>query len=422
MTLPDIPISDYTYDLPDEQIARFPLAERDQSKLLVYQQGSITHSRFDKIGDFLPQQCLLVFNNTKVIPARLLFQKATGAVIEVFLLHPVAPTSVINMAMEVTDSCVWECMIGNKKRWKSSEVLDLALTESGITLQAELIDTEKSLVRFSWKGGVPFVEIVKAAGQIPLPPYLKRMATEADVQTYQTVYSQKNGAVAAPTAGLHFTSRILQQLTNQGIDQEFLTLHVGAGTFQPVKVQNAVEHTMHSEQVVFSKSNIIQLLAKVQHIVAVGTTSMRALESLYWMGVREIRSRESEVGGRKQDTAQPEANEGKTEMGSFFVEKLFPYQHDSNALPSPKEALEAILALMQVQNLTEIVGETEIMILPGYQFKLCKGLITNYHQPGSTLMLLVAALVGNDWKRIYAEALQNNYRFLSYGDSSLLVP
>lgn len=417
MILPDIHISDYTYDLPDERIARFPLAERDQSKLLVYQQGNITHSRFDKIGDFLPEKCLLVFNNTKVIPARLLFQKPTGALIEVFLLHPVEPTPVINLAMEITDSCVWECMIGNKKRWKVAEILHVVLNEFDISLQAELIDPEKSLVRFSWSGGGPFVEIVKAAGQIPLPPYLKRSATEADTQTYQTVYSQKNGAVAAPTAGLHFTSKILRQLTNQGIDEEFLTLHVGAGTFQPVKVQNAVEHTMHSEQVVFTKENLTRLLAKVGNIVVVGTTSMRALESLYWMGVKEVRSRRSEVEGPKL-----EASDGKSDMGSFFVEKLFPYQHNNSTLPSPKEALEAILALMQVQNLPEIVGETEIMILPGYQFKLCKGLITNYHQPGSTLMLLVAALVGNDWKRIYAEALQNNYRFLSYGDSSLLLP
>ncbi|MFN8357564.1 MAG: S-adenosylmethionine:tRNA ribosyltransferase-isomerase [Spirosomataceae bacterium] len=411
MNIHDIQIADYTYHLPDERIARFPLSERDQSKLLVYRQGHISHSRFDQIGHFLPPNTLLVFNNTKVIPARLLFQKSTGAVIEIFLLHPVLPTPIINLAMEVTDACEWECMIGNRKRWKKGEILTAHLTvaseipTNSITLRAEITDEAKPQVRFSWDGGIPFVELVKAAGLIPLPPYLKREVTEQDKQTYQTVFSEKDGAVAAPTAGLHFTKRVLQQLTDQGIGEEFLTLHVGAGTFQPVKVQQATEHTMHSEQVVYSQATIQRLLQHIGHIIPVGTTSMRALESLYWVGVHELRQRFSQVN-----------------KGTFFIQKLDPYQQDAATLPSAHEALNAILDAMQEQNIQELIGETEIMILPGYPFQLCTGLITNFHQPGSTLMLLVAALVGEQWKTIYTEALQNDYRFLSYGDSSLLMP
>ncbi len=393
-----INLADYTYHLPDHRIALFPVEPREHSKLLVYQQGQITHARFDGIRAYLPAKTCLVFNNSRVIPARIFFQKPSGATIEILLLHPIAPTTVIQLAMQNTEPCVWECMIGNKKRWKN-EVIFCEL--DGTTLSAELVDSEKNHVRFQWKNAqntaIPFVEIIQAAGQIPLPPYLNRDSTPADLESYQTVYAKQKGAVAAPTAGLHFTENILQNLKNQGVNQEFLTLHVGAGTFQPIKVENIATHQMHCEQVVYSQANIENLLQNLGNIIPVGTTSMRALESLYWLGVEQ------------------QAKHG-------FMPKLFPYQHQGKTLPTPKEALEAVLEIMKAKNQEELVVETEIFIFPGYDFKLCKGLITNFHQPNSTLILLVAALLGNDWQRVYDQALNNDYRFLSYGDSSLLLP
>lgn len=408
----NIKLSDYTYDLPDELIAKFPLPKRDESKLQVYQQGKITHTIFKNITDYLPKNSLLVFNNTKVIPARIHFQKSTGAVIQLFLLHPVLPTPIINLAMEVTDSCVWECMIGNRKRWKKGDILTQILTVEGqeVEVDAEVFDEEKNYVKLSWKNinsredfenkteNRKFVDLIQSLGQIPLPPYLNREAETADYETYQTVYSEKKGAVAAPTAGLHFTQEVLQNLENQGIKQEFLTLHVGAGTFQPIKVENIIEHKMHNEQVVISKSNIENLLENLGNIIPVGTTSMRTLESVYWYGVKLI-----------SDKNIP-----------FFIEKLYPYQHE--ILPTAEESLKAILEKMVANNETEITGETEIFIFPSYQFKLCKGIITNYHQPASTLILLIAALIGEDWRKVYEEAMTKDYRFLSYGDSSLLLP
>ena len=404
--LPEIRLADYQYELPDERIARFPLAERDHSKLMVYQRGSIEHRHFYEITDYLPASTLLVFNNTKVIPARLHFKRTTGAIIEVFLLHPVAPSRIISQAMEQVGSGTWECMIGNQKRWKVGEQLSNTLSIAGesVVFLATLLDTERRHVAFSWESAHSFAEIVKAFGEIPLPPYLKRKATTADSQTYQTVYSKNDGAVAAPTAGLHFTDGVLERLRQRGIEQEFLTLHVGAGTFQPVKEQNAVNHTMHSEQVVYTLENLRALRRHVGHIVAVGTTSMRALESLYWVGVNLL--------------LRPQA----PPISSFFVEKLNPYLYEPAALPTPEVALDAVLVHMQQHQLHEWVGETEIFIFPGYRFKLCKGLITNYHQPGSTLLMLISAFVGDDWRRIYDEALRHDYRFLSYGDSSLLLP
>lgn len=405
-----VDIADYSYDLPDDRIARFPLAKRDESKLLVYQQGQILHRQFYEVSNFLPKNCLLVFNNTKVIPARLHFRKPTGAVIEVFLLHPVEPSNIISQAMEVTGSCTWTCMIGNRKRWKDGAVMAIQLVRlrvgsealtKAIEFRAEIVDADKNEVRFSWDADISFAEIVKAFGEIPLPPYLKREATDADKQTYQTVYSQNDGAVAAPTAGLHFTDTILNELNTKGFQQEFLTLHVGAGTFQPVKERNVLNHTMHSEQVVYTKANIQALLQNLGNIVAVGTTSMRALESLYWVAL---------------------TLNSETAKTSFFVEKLSPYQQPKEKLPTPRQALETVLARMESLDIDELIGETEIFIFPGYEFKICKGLITNYHQPGSTLMLLVAAFVGQDWQKIYADALTHEYRFLSYGDSSLLLP
>lgn len=425
----NIKLSDYTYDLPDERIAKFPLPKRDESKLQVYQQGKITHTVFKNITDYLPENSLLVFNNTKVIPARIHVQKSTGAVIQIFLLHPVLPTPVINLAMEVTDSCVWECMIGNRKRWKKGDILSQILTIEGqeVEINAVIFDEEKNHVQLSWKvlgseeklvmsyegissntnnpdliphnsSLIPFSTLIQSLGQIPLPPYLNREAETADYETYQTVYSEKKGAVAAPTAGLHFTPEVLQNLESQGIKQEFLTLHVGAGTFQPIKVENIIEHKMHNEQVVISKQNVENLLNNLGNIIPVGTTSMRTLESLYWYGVKLISDKNS----------------------PFFIDKLYPYQHEN--VPSAEASLKAILQKMVDNNETEITGETEIFIFPSYQFKLCKGIITNYHQPESTLILLIAALIGEDWRRVYEEAMTKDYRFLSYGDSSLLLP
>jgi S-adenosylmethionine:tRNA ribosyltransferase-isomerase len=398
-----INLSDYNYSLPDERIAKFPLPKRDESKLLVYRQGEVSHRVFKEIHTLLPADTLLVFNNTKVIPARLFFQKPTGAIIQLFLLHPVLPTPIVSEAMLIQDSCVWECMIGNRKRWKNESLeARVPLQNQEIVLRASIENAEKSYVRFDWSSStnepVNFVEIVQAFGQIPLPPYLNRETTEADSETYQTVYSKEKGAVAAPTAGLHFTDDVLNNLLQKGINQEFITLHVGAGTFQPIKVQNIMEHTMHNEQLVFSRSNIENLLKNVDKIIPVGTTSMRALESLYWYGAKLWR------GGDER----------------FFVEKLEPYQQQAN--PSPAEALEAILEKMQKNNWEQLIGETEIFIFPGYEFKFCRGLITNFHQPESTLLLLISALIGPDWQRVYDIAFQENYRFLSYGDSSLLLP
>ena len=407
----NIKLSDYTYDLPDERIAKFPLSKRDESKLLVYQRGEISHTVFKNITDYLPKNSLLVFNNTKVIPARIYFQKSTGAVIQLFLLHPIIPTSVINLAMEVTNSCVWECMIGNKKRWKKGDILSqiLMIDNQEIEVKAEIFDEEKNLIKLSWEkvetgnfiivnNTLKFVDLIQFLGQIPLPPYLNREAETADYETYQTVYSEKKGAVAAPTAGLHFTQKVLQNLEKQGIKQEFLTLHVGAGTFQPIKVENIIEHKMHNEQVVFTKKNIENLLANLGNIIPVGTTSMRTLESIYWYGVKFL----------------------KGDNNPLLIEKLYPYQHEN--LPSTEESLKAILKEMEKNNVEEITAETEIFIFPSYQFKLCKGIITNYHQPESTLILLIAALIGEDWRKVYKEAITKDYRFLSYGDSSLLLP
>ena len=395
-----IRLSDYTYDLPDERIARYPLSPRDASKLLTYQNGAIQHLQFRQLADQLPADSLLVFNDTKVIPARVYFQKPTGATIELLLLHPEVPTRIINDAMLVTDACIWGCMIGNKKRWKPTEILSREISIQGrpVSLQARYADYEQNLVQLSWDSDATFLDIVLALGEIPLPPYLRRATETQDQDTYQTVYARHEGAVAAPTAGLHFTDSVLQQLADKGVERAFLTLHVGAGTFQPIKVETITEHHMHSEQVVYTRSLIEDLLQKVEHIIPVGTTSLRSLESLYWYGVKLWREETTE----------------------FWIEKLYPYSIAEAEVPSAQEALTAIVRFMDSQNLTQITGETEIFIFPGYRFQLCKGLITNFHQPGSTLILLVAALVGDDWKKVYQEALAEGYRFLSYGDSSLL--
>jgi S-adenosylmethionine:tRNA ribosyltransferase-isomerase len=399
-----IDLEKYNYELPDDRIARFPVQPRDTSKLLVYRGLSISEDSFFNIKNYLPENTFLVFNNTKVIPARLFFQKTNGVIIEVFLLNPVEPTNVVSQVMETTDTCTWACMIGNKKRFKEKITgkynVGRSLTSSAIEVEltAELADSEKNYVKFSWNNqDLTFAEIVNYFGQIPLPPYLKRETEAKDYETYQTVYSEKDGAVAAPTAGLHFTEQVFSDLAQKQIKHDFVTLHVGAGTFQPIKVQNVVEHKMHCEQIVFSKSFIINLLQNINFVIPVGTTSMRSLESLYWFGVKLLTGEET-----------------------FFIEKLFPYNQTETF--TAEQPLQAILSFMDKNNLQQLIGETEIFIFPGYQFRICKAIITNFHQPDSTLILLVAALVGENWRKIYDYALQNNFRFLSYGDSSLLIP
>ena len=387
-------IKDYTYELPENRIAQYPLEQRDQSKLLVYEDGKINHSRFISLPELLPSQSTLFFNDTKVIPARLRFQKETGATIEIFLLNPVAPSHLIQVVMGATGSATWHCKIGNLKRWPSNLVLTKKIVD--LVIEARLIDREQTLVEFSW---VPkaksFAEIVSATGFIPLPPYLNREAEKDDSETYQTVYSNHEGAVAAPTAGLHFTKAVLDNLRAKGHATEFLTLHVSAGTFQPVKVENATEHTMHGEQVVVTKKNLEAILA-AKSIGAVGTTSLRTLESLYWYGVKLIESCD-----------QP-----------FLISQNEPYELPTHY--SRQKAIERVLSKLEKDGSDTLIGETSIYAMPGYTYRIVDFLITNFHQPSSTLILLVAAFVGPDWKKIYQKALENDYRFLSYGDSSLL--
>ena len=397
----EIKISDYVYDLPEESIAKYPIEPRDHSKLLVCKNGNISHHSFYQISDFLPQNSHLVLNNTKVIPARILFKRDTGAIIEVFLLNPVLPSLIISQAMEATGSAVWECVIGNKKKWKNGEILSLILDieNEPVTLKAEIVDRENNLVKLYWPFEILFSKLVETFGKIPLPPYLNRGSEDSDLDNYQTVYSENKGAVAAPTAGLHFTEKVFETINSKGIIKSFLTLHVGAGTFMPVKTENVLEHPMHNEQMVFTLDFIQKLVDNLDFVVAVGTTSMRSLESLYWYGVKLIEN--------------PDSN--------FLIEKLFPFELRDEI--ATKDALIAVISHLESSNLDKIVGHTEIMIFPGYKFQICKALITNFHQPSSTLILLVAAFIGEKkWREIYREAMENKYRFLSFGDSSLLIP
>lgn len=390
----NILMRDYGYELPADRIAQFPLAQRDQSKLLIYKDGRIAHDKFGQLTTHLPASSTLFFNNTKVIPARLRFRKDTGATIEIFLLHPIKPSAILQQAMEATGKATWQCTIGNLKRWPDGQAL--TFKHAAFTLTARLINRADGQVEFSWAPeSTSFAEIVSRCGDIPLPPYLNRATEPSDQQNYQTVYSKYEGAVAAPTAGLHFTDSVLQQLEKSGHRIEYLTLHVSAGTFQPVKAELATNHVMHQEQIVVTRQNVVTLLSS-KFTVAVGTTSVRTLESIYWFGVKLMGNNES----------------------NFHIS-----QQDAYTLPqhiSTPQALQQVLDYMDFNKLNALVGETAIYIMPGYQFRTVDALITNFHQPGSTLILLVASFVGTDWREIYRAALENNYRFLSYGDSSLL--
>lgn len=400
--------TDYHYHLPEEKIATFPLEKRDEAKLLIYKQEQIKHSQFKHIAEELASNFTLFFNNTRVIPARLYFQKETGSMVEIFLLNPVSPSSIVSRAMAQTQTCAWKCMIGGLKKWKKDTKLFATIHHEGqaIDLAIELQDRENQVVSFSWTPqNLSFAEVITLFGNMPLPPYLNRKVQETDKQQYQTVYAKNEGAVAAPTAGLHFTDAVLASLQNKGISQDFVTLHVGGGTFQPIRTENAIEHPMHAEQIIITQKNLENIIAAEQ-IAAVGTTSLRTLESLYWLALEVFDNNE---------TVKQEIREG-----NFLIKKLRPYLQDFQSLPSTKEVMQALLQFMQTENLTQISGETQIMIVPSYQFRCVDALITNFHQPETTLMLLVAAFVGKDWRKIYATALQENYRFLSYGDSSLL--
>ena len=391
-------LSEYTYELADEKIAKYPLKDRSKSKLLYYNNNLIKDCKFLDVNNLLNKKTSLLFNNTKVIPARLHFQKSTGAKIEIFLLHPISPTDIVQLAMEVNGTSTWECIVGNSKKWKEGDSLTKAINIDGvqIDIQADRIEGNPKQVKLSWPEKYQFSEVVEALGKIPLPPYLNRDTEEQDLITYQTVYSKEKGAVAAPTAGLHFTDEVIADLQSKGIKTNYLTLHVGAGTFLPVKHDNVMEHPMHNEQIVVDQAAIKSVIDAASDIIPVGTTSMRSLESLYWFGIKLLK------GDR-----------------DFFIPKLFPYENETSI--NRKEAFYAILKHMKDNDIHQLIGETEIFIFPGYDFKVCDGLITNFHQPGSTLIMLVAALIGEDWRKIYDHAIDNDYRFLSYGDSSLLM-
>lgn len=400
-----IAIDEFDYPLPDERIAKFPLAERDSSKLLLYRSGEVSEDTFSSLPEHLPSGALMVFNNTRVIQARLHFRKETGALIEVFCLEPLAPNEYVQMFAQ-TERCSWLCLVGNLKKWKEGVLSrEITVREHTLTLTAtrgEAVGTGHRIT-FAWDDAtVTFAEVLEAVGELPIPPYLNRKTEESDKQTYQTVYSKIKGSVAAPTAGLHFTERVLQAIDAKGIEREEVTLHVGAGTFKPVKSAEIGDHEMHSEYIVVERSTIEKLIAHHGEAIAVGTTSVRTLESLYYIGVLISRC--------------PDATEEQ-----LRVTQWMPYEEDNNRLTT-LEALQHILAYLDRHELPALHTNTQIMIAPGYTFHIVRRIVTNFHQPKSTLLLLVSAFVKGDWRKIYDYALAHDFRFLSYGDSSLLVP
>ncbi|WP_446785803.1 S-adenosylmethionine:tRNA ribosyltransferase-isomerase [Macellibacteroides fermentans] len=398
-----IRIEEFNYPLPDERIAKFPLTKRDESKLLVYRNGKIDEAVFKQLSDYLPQGSMLVYNNTRVIQARMLFQKETGAQIEVFCLEPVIPHDYA-LVFQQTESCSWLCLVGNLKKWKEGALhKTIRMGDKEVVLSAERIKTtgDSHLVRFSWNNPqVTFAELLDAAGILPIPPYLHRETRESDLQTYQTVYSKIKGSVAAPTAGLHFTPEVLAGLDAKGFTREEVTLHVGAGTFKPVKSEVIGDHEMHTEFISVRRSAIENIRTNLGRIIAVGTTSVRTLESLYYMGRTLVNN--------------PDATSEE-----LVVTQWTPY-HDTEEVTA-HEALTALLDYLDRNQTDTLLSATQIMIAPGYEFKIVKGIITNFHQPKSTLLLLISAFVNGNWKSIYNYALDNDFRFLSYGDSSLLL-
>ena len=430
METKDIQISDYNYPLPDERIAKFPKAERDTSKLLVYKKGVVCEDVFRNLPDYLPEGALMVMNNTRVIQARLHFRKKSvdvkgesrdGALIEVFLLEPFAPADYEQMFQQ-TQRCTWLCLVGNLKKWKEGP---LTIEHGPLTFTATRKGEHgtSQLVEFEWSGGQSFAEVLDILGELPIPPYLNRETQESDKTTYQTVYSKIKGSVAAPTAGLHFTDRVLSAVDARGIEREEVTLHVGAGTFRPVKSETIGDHPMHTEYIAVHRRTIERLLAHDCQAIAVGTTSVRTLESLYYMGLKIL---------RRPDITEEElhVNQWEPYERLEMIDERYDYnQGDNQGVQgnhifhlSPFISIQALLEWMDRNGLTVLHSSTQIIIAPGYDYKIVKMLITNFHQPQSTLLLLVSAFVHGDWRRIYDYALSHDFRFLSYGDSSLLIP
>lgn len=408
MDTKQISISDFNYELPDERIAKFPVSPRDQSRLLVYDKGQIADDRFFNLASHLPAGSLMVFNNTKVIQARMLFHKSTGALIEIFLLEPYAPADYEQMFL-TRGQCTWLCMVGNLKKWKEGTLeRELVIGSENLTIRATrgaMVGTSYA-ISFDWNNSqLTFADILDAAGQLPIPPYLNRETQQSDLTTYQTVYSKIKGSVAAPTAGLHFTPEVLASLDAHGIDREELTLHVGAGTFKPVKSKEMGGHVMHTEHICVRRQTLQKLLAHQCQAIAVGTTSVRTLESLYYMGLKV------------------QANAQLTEE-QLHVEQWEPYELPATTMnPTRQQVCDAIgvlLAWLDKNSVEALHASTQIIIAPGYQFKIVQRLVTNFHQPQSTLLLLVSAFTQGHWREIYDHALGHDYRFLSYGDSSLL--
>ncbi len=397
----DIKISDFTYDLPDVRIAKYPLTERDKSKLLTWKAGEISEDIFSNCATYLPVNAQLVFNNTRVIHARMFFRKETGAKIEIFCLEPIQPVD-YQISFQETQKVSWKCMVGNSKKWKEGILKnEFEINGKPVVLSAEKKGQSGNSfqIEFSWTGGNHFSEIIEHIGQLPIPPYLNRDTEEADEETYQTVYAKIDGSVAAPTAGLHFTDDVIARLAAKNITSKELTLHVGAGTFQPVKSETIEGHTMHHEKVIIPKSIIEGFIQNPENIIAVGTTSVRSLESLYWLGLQ-------------LETQAPSEN-------NFEVKQWDPYGNEARI--STQKALQNIVNFLEKVKQNEVHFSTQIIILPGYNFKLIGGMFTNFHQPQSTLLLLISALLGNDWHKVYDYALANNFRFLSYGDSNLYL-
>lgn len=399
-----IRIEEYDYPLPDERIAKFPLAKRDESKLLLYKDGQVSESVFKHIADYLPAGSLLVYNNTRVIQARLLFQKATGARIEVFCLEPAEPHDYA-LIFQQTERCSWICLVGNLKKWKDGLLTKkVAIQGEEVILSAEKKEShgDSHRIEFTWDNPkYTFADLLDAAGVLPIPPYLHRETEKSDLVTYQTVYSKIKGSVAAPTAGLHFTPEVLADVDTHGIGREEVTLHVGAGTFKPVKSETIEGHEMHTEFISVRRSSIGRIQKNLGKIIAVGTTSVRTLESLYYIGVKLA--------------SHPDATSEE-----LVVNQWMPYEAENNRIPVA-EALQHILDYLDRHQADKLVTATQIIIAPGYEFKVVRGIITNFHQPKSTLLLLISAFVKGNWRTIYDYALSHDFRFLSYGDSSLLL-
>ena len=398
----DIDLEEYNYQLTPEKIAQYPLEERDNSKLLVYNKGIITDAFFNQLHNHIPGESLLIFNNTRVVRARIFFRKESGAEIEVFCLEPVSPADYA-LSFSSKNQVEWKCLVGNRKKWKKGTVSTVfTRNDRKYRLTAEIIAPSGDAwqIKFTWDADdLSFGDVIESAGKIPLPPYISRGADENDDERYQTVYSLVRGSVAAPTAGLHFTGEVLKKIQNNGCSLAELTLHVGAGTFQPVKSDNILKHEMHTEHFFISIETISKIIKSYGKITCVGTTSVRALESLYWLGLKAFRD--------------PDINASDMQIGQWEAYQM-------NDQLTSCEALETLILWMNRRNLAYLHVATRIIIVPGYRFRMINGLITNFHLPRSTLLLLISAWIGEDWKKIYNYALENNYRFLSYGDSSIL--